>query len=77
MITMIAGLITVVAVIVIRFPTAGGDLQLPKDMALPKGERASAVTQGRGWIAVVTDGGKLLVFDAFTGKLRHSYDLGN
>ena len=75
--TMIAGLIIVVAVIVIRFPSSGGDLVLPKDIHLPAGEQASAVTQGQGWVAIVTVSGKILVFDVRTGKLRHSYALGN
>lgn len=76
MIVMIAGLITIVAVIVIRFPSGGGDLVVPNGLRLPAGETAGAVTQGKGWIAVVTESGRILVYDAATGALRHDYALG-
>ncbi|GHE00068.1 hypothetical protein U879_10035 [Defluviimonas sp. 20V17] len=75
MITMIAGLIAIVALLVIRVPKSGGDLVVPAALKLPAGARAEAITQGRGWIAVVTTAGKILVFDGTTGKLRHSYDV--
>ena len=77
-ITMIVGLITVVAVFVIRFPgKTDGDLRLPPKITLPAGEKASAVTRGKGWVAIVTDSGKILVFNGETGALRHSYKIGN
>lgn len=75
MITMIAGLIAIVALLVIRVPKSAGDLVVPAALKLPPGARAEAITQGRGWIAVVTRAGKILVFDSATGKLRHSYDV--
>lgn len=76
--TMIAGLIIVVAVFVIRFPSdEEHDLTLPPKISLPAGEKASAVTQGKGWVAIVTESGKILVFDGRSGALRHSYALGN
>ncbi|MDE3080759.1 MAG: hypothetical protein KGI94_12075 [Paracoccaceae bacterium] len=77
-VTMIVGLITVVAVFVIRFPGKDdSDLKIPPDITLPAGEHPTAVTQGRGWIAIVTQTGKILVFDGDTGALRHSYAIGN
>ena len=75
MITMIAGLIAIVALLVIRVPATGGDLVVPAGLKLPPGTTPEAITQGKGWIAVVTSAGKILVFDGTTGKLRHSYDL--
>ncbi|MDA3887576.1 MAG: DUF6476 family protein [Allgaiera sp.] len=48
---------------------------MPAALKLPPGARAEAITQGKGWIAVVTQAGKILVFDGTTGKLRHSYDV--
>lgn len=75
MITMIAGLISIVVLLVIRVPKSGADLVVPAALKLPPGARAEAITQGKGWIAVVTQAGKILVFDGTTGKLRHSYDV--
>lgn len=75
MITMIAGLIAIVTLLVIRLPTSGGDLVVPEALKLPAGAKAEAITRGQGWIAVVTTAGKILIYDARTGALRHSYDL--
>ena len=61
--TMIGAVITVVALIVTRMPQAfrkGPDL--PAALELPQGAKAEAVTFGKGWIGVVTDDGRLLVF---------------
>lgn len=77
MVTMIAGLITIVVLLVIRMPGSAGDLTLPKGLKLPAGAQVQAVTQGKGWVAIVTDGNRILVYDAATGKLRHSYALGD
>lgn len=69
--TMILGLITIIALIVIRFPAAMAPRPaLPKTVTLPEGTRAEAVTMGRGWIAVVTDADEILILDAATGALR-------
>ncbi len=71
--TMIAGLITIIALLVIRFPTATtARPALPDRIALPAGARAEAVTLGRGWYAVVTDQDQILIFDAATGALRQT-----
>ena len=75
MVTMIAGLITIVALLVIRVPSGGGDLTLPAGLKLPKGAHAQAVTQGKGWVAIVTGAGEILVYDASTGALRHRYTI--
>ena len=69
--TMILGLITIIALIVIRFPAAMSPRpSLPGALTLPEGTRAEAVTMGRGWIAVVTDTDEILILDAKTGALR-------
>jgi len=63
-ITMIAGFITVVAVLVTRmqqgFVSAPA---LPASLSLPKGSKPRAVTMGQGWIAVVTDQDRILIFN--------------
>ncbi|MBI1219660.1 MAG: hypothetical protein GC186_14055 [Rhodobacteraceae bacterium] len=77
-ITMIAGLITIVAVFVIRFPTDDDQIPaIPAKITLPAGETPSAVTMGKGWVAIVTDSGKILIFDGRTGVLKHSYALND
>ena len=75
--TMIAGLITIIVLLVIRFPSVTAVRPtLPEHIALPEGLAAEAVTFGRGWIAVVTDTGELLVLDAATGALRQRFAIG-
>jgi hypothetical protein len=71
MVVMIAGVITVVWLLVTRMPVPGGSLPpvLPESLALPEGHRALAVTFGTGWLAVVTDQNHILIFDA-GGVLR-------
>jgi hypothetical protein len=69
--TMMAGLIVLIWLFVTRFP-APPDLPLPAEIALPEGARATAVTRGRDWLAVVTEDQRILIFDAATGALRQS-----
>lgn len=68
--TMIGGVITVVAVIVTRMPHgfAAGP-QLPATLVLPAGTKAAAVTAGTGWFAVVTTDDRILIFGT-EGDLR-------
>jgi hypothetical protein len=66
---MIVGVITVVAVVVIRFPQMPAP-PLPETLALPEGQAAVAVTQGADWVAVVTDADTILIYDRATGRLR-------
>ncbi|SEO59944.1 hypothetical protein SAMN04490248_107129 [Salinihabitans flavidus] len=68
--TMIAGLLVIIALIVIRFSDRGPTL--PEEIALPEGTTARAVTFGDGWYAVVTGDDRILIFDASSGKLRQS-----
>lgn len=75
-VTLIVGVITIVALLVIRLaafaPAAPPDL--PAAIALPADEGARAVTFGRGWIAVVTEDAagveRIRLFDAATGASR-------
>ena len=53
--TMILGLLTIVALIVIKFMTPVTTRpELPAEITLPAGQTAQAVTRGTSWIAVVT-----------------------
>jgi hypothetical protein len=72
--TLIVGVITIVALLVIRLGVAGQAVPLPETVALPAGESARAVTLGSDWIAVVTvdDDGveRIRVLDRATGTPR-------
>jgi hypothetical protein len=68
-ISMIAGVITIVALLVTRL-NGGGPLPLPETIALPDGAQAQAVTAGDDWYAVVTTDNRILIFDRLTGDLR-------
>ncbi len=75
--TMIAGLITIIVLFVIRFPSVTAVRPtLPAQATLPDGLKPEAVTFGRGWIAVVTDSSEILILDAETGALRQRVTLG-
>lgn len=43
--------------------------ELPPEIALPEGARATAVTFARDWIVVVTEAGEVLLYDR-QGRLR-------
>jgi len=77
--TMIVGVITVVAVIVTRIPQVMGDAepqmgQLPPAITLPEGVTPGAATFGQGWIAVVVvegdDGAERIMIFGNDGRLR-------
>lgn len=69
--TMIGGVITVVGLLVTRMPQAfsAPAPTLPDGFVLPEGTRAAAVTFGKGWILVVTEDDRVLVFGR-DGALR-------
>lgn len=73
-VTLILGVITIVALLVIRLSSVGAPPALPGAIALPAGERAEAVTIGTGWVAVVTVDGagreRIRVLDRDTGAER-------
>ena len=77
---MIAGLITIIALLVIRFPSVSSKRPaLPAEVSLPDGLSAEAITFGRGWIAVVTDTNEILILDEGSGAVRQrvQIDAGN
>lgn len=74
MITMILGVIAVVATLVTRMPEVAPPA-LPDTITLPAGEVATAVTMGQGWFAVVTSSQNILIFDR-DGKLLQTVSLG-
>ncbi|TCS67305.1 hypothetical protein EDD52_101400 [Primorskyibacter sedentarius] len=65
--TMIAGLIIIIALVVIRY--SDRTAPLPDTITLPDGATATAFTQGPDWYAVVTADDRILIFDRATGKL--------
>ncbi|MGP3695953.1 DUF6476 family protein [Rhodobacter sp. NSM] len=69
--TMIGGVITVVAVIVIRMPSSfsAPPPALPEELALPEGTRVEAFTRGRDWLGVVTEDGRILIYEP-DGRFR-------
>lgn len=67
---MIAGLVTVIALLVIRLQAPAPSLPvLPQAITLPEGVDPEAVTFGAGWVAVVA-GDRILIFDQDSGELR-------
>jgi len=53
--TMILGLLTIVVLFVIKFVNIDtSPMILPDAITLPEGESARAVTQGQGWIGIVS-----------------------
>ena len=73
---MIVGVITVVGLLVTRMPRAPGELPpLPAGITLPEGSSATAFTQGKGWIAVVTADDRILIFDRLTGALKQTVEI--
>ena len=73
--TLIGGVITVVAVIVTRMPQATRPLPvLPDAVRLPDGATPRAITFGEGWLAVATSDDRLLVF-APDGRLLQEVPL--
>lgn len=68
--TMIVGVITVVALLVTRMPGAiQPSAPLPDQITLPAGVRPVAITQGVQWFAVVTSDERILIFNR-DGSLR-------
>lgn len=66
--TMIAGLLVLIALLVIRFPSATPPL--PDTITLPDGARAQAFTATAGWYAVITTDDRILIYNRTDGQLR-------
>ncbi|MFN3280713.1 MAG: DUF6476 family protein [Tabrizicola sp.] len=69
--TMIGGVITVVALLVTRMPQslAVSTPALPEGLQLPEDTRPAAVTFGTGWTAIVTTDDRILIYGK-SGVLR-------
>jgi len=74
--TMIGGVITVVGLLVTRMPHAfqASAPILPEGFTLPESTTAEAVTFGTGWIAVVTEDDRILIFGR-DGSLRQDISI--
>ncbi len=69
--TLIGGVIVTVGALVTRLPrSAPSAVTVPDHLVLPPGVAAAAITFGPDWSAVVTDDGRILVFDTLSGTLR-------
>jgi len=73
MAVMIFGFILIVSLFVIRLSDTGPNL--PDQITLPDGAVAETFTVGKGWYAVVTQDGQILIFDQSNGKLRQTIDI--
>lgn len=71
--TMILGVLAIVVLLVIRLNAVPGPA-LPAPVRLPEGVRATAVTAGEGWYAVVTDDGRILIYGT-EGALRQEVEV--
>ena len=72
---MIIGLLTIVALLVIRFTYPSQSVAIPASISLPDGTSAIAYTQGPGWYAVVTSEDEILIFDGTTLELRQRIEI--
>lgn len=71
MLSLIAGVLAVVWLLVTQAPRLLAPAappapvpHVPDTLALPAGESPAAITFGKGWTAVVTESGRILIFDA-------------
>lgn len=66
---MIGGFLTIVALFVMRFAEMN-TAELPDEIVLPEGAKATAFTRGEGWFAIVTQEDEILIYSRITGNLR-------
>ena len=64
---MILGVLAIVALLVIRLQSPAPGVP---SLALPEGVAVQSVSRGADWFAVVTEDGRVLVFDAEGGLSR-------
>lgn len=72
--SLILGVITVVAVVVTRFPQPD-TLALPAELQLPEGTKPISMAQGRDWVGIVTEADTILIYDRQSGALRQTVTL--
>lgn len=73
---MIVGLIVLIGLIVMRF-SAEGRVALPDEIVLPAGVHATAFTRGPDWLGVVTDNGRILIYEADGVTIRQEIVIEN
>jgi uncharacterized protein DUF6476 len=68
--SMIIGVVTIIALLVIRLQADPSALVLPAEITLPNGTKALAFTQANDWYAVITTDDEILIFNRDDQKLR-------
>ncbi|MGJ8585952.1 MAG: DUF6476 family protein [Marinosulfonomonas sp.] len=76
-VTMIFGVLAIVALLVIRFTQEPQTIALPDEILLPDGATAYAFTRGPDWYAVVTSENLILIYDAQTNTLMKKISLND
>lgn len=71
---MILGLVTIIALLVIRLTAAPAPLALPDSITLPEGAAAQAVTLAPEAVIILSET-EILFFDRATGQLERRYPL--
>lgn len=74
-VTMIAGFIVLVAVVVMRFNQGAALPAFPDSIALPAGVTAEAVTRGPDYLLVVSTDGRAFVFSPDGQTLRQEIEI--
>ena len=72
--SLMLGVITVVVVVVTRFP-ARATAPVPEMLELPAGATALSIAQGTDWIGITTTDDRILIYDRSTGALRQTLTL--
>ena len=73
---MIGGLLTIVALLVIRLGGASSPA-LPDTIVLPEGVQATAFTRGADWYAIVSQDDEILIFNTSDNSLRQRISVTN
>lgn len=71
---MILGLVTIVALLVIRLTAAPAPLALPDNIALPENTIPQAVTLAPRFVIILSET-EILFYDRTTGQLERRYPL--
>lgn len=71
---MILGLVTIIALLVIRLTAAPAPFTLPDSITLPEGTTVQAVTLTSDAVIVLSDS-DILFFNRITGQLERRYPL--
>lgn len=72
-VVMIAGMVLIVGVLFVKLQDTS--LAIPDELELPQGAVPEAITQASDWIGVVTQDGRILIFDKANGALRQEITL--